>query len=131
MHPAVTNGSCDVDRVREDFPILAMKVRDKPPVCPDNAASARKPKAAFDRVGTAKYKGALVSFDLNGAHPHDFAMIIDRSGAAVRAGTHCAMPLLKRFGVPATCRASCALCNTREEVDCLARALTKTREFFP
>src|SRR5271170_514083 len=81
-------------------------------------------------VGTAKDKGALVSFDLNGAHPHDFATIIDRSGVAVRAGTHCAMPLLKRFGVPATCRASFALYNTREEVDCLARALTKAREFF-
>src|SRR5271163_2459079 len=81
-------------------------------------------------VGTAKDKGALVSFDLNGAHPHDFATIIDRSGVAVRAGTHCAMPLLKRFGVPATCRASFALYNTREEVDCLAQALTKAREFF-
>ena len=68
-------------------------------------------------VGTAKHKGALVSFDLNGAHPHDFATIIDRSGVAVRAGTHCAMPLLERFGVPATCRASFALYNTREEVD--------------
>ena len=81
-------------------------------------------------VGTAKHKGALVSFDLNGAHPHDFATIIDRSGVAVRAGTHCAMPLLKRFGVPATCRASFGLYNTREEVNCLARALTKAREFF-
>ncbi len=81
-------------------------------------------------VGTAKHKGALVSFDLNGAHPHDFATIIDRSGVAVRAGTHCAMPLLKRFGVPATCRASLALYNTRDDVDCLARALTKAREFF-
>src|SRR5271163_1320385 len=81
-------------------------------------------------VGTARDKGALVSFDLNGAHPHDFATIIDRSGVAVRAGTHCAMPLLKRFGVPATCRASFALYNTREEVDCLAQALTKAREFF-
>jgi cysteine desulfurase/selenocysteine lyase len=81
-------------------------------------------------VGTAKNKGALVSFDLNGAHPHDFATIIDCSGVAVRAGTHCAMPLLKRFGVPATCRASFALYNTREEVDCLAKALTKAQEFF-
>jgi cysteine desulfurase/selenocysteine lyase len=81
-------------------------------------------------VGTAKDKGALVSFDLNGAHPHDFATIIDRSGVAVRAGTHCAMPLLRRFGVPATCRASFALYNTRGEVDCLAQALSKAREFF-
>ncbi len=81
-------------------------------------------------VGTAKDKGALISFDLQGAHPHDFATIIDRSGVAVRAGTHCAMPLLRRFGVPATCRASFALYNTRGEVDCLAQALSKAREFF-
>jgi cysteine desulfurase / selenocysteine lyase len=81
-------------------------------------------------LGSAKQKGALVSFDLEGGHAHDFATIIDRSGVAVRAGTHCAMPLLKRFGVAATCRASFALYNTREEVDYLARALTKAREFF-
>jgi cysteine desulfurase / selenocysteine lyase len=81
-------------------------------------------------LGTAKQKGALVSFDLEGAHAHDFATIIDRSGVAVRAGTHCAMPLLKRFGVAASCRASFALYNTREEVDSLARALVKAREFF-
>jgi len=81
-------------------------------------------------IGAAKHKGALVSFDLEGAHAHDFATIIDRSGVAVRAGTHCAMPLLKRFGVAATCRASFALYNTRAEVDCLARALTKAQEFF-
>jgi cysteine desulfurase / selenocysteine lyase len=81
-------------------------------------------------IGNAKHKGALVSFDLNDAHPQDFATIIDRSGVAVRAGTHCAMPLLKRFGVAATCRASFGLYNTRAEVDCLARALTRAREFF-
>jgi cysteine desulfurase / selenocysteine lyase len=81
-------------------------------------------------IGTAKYKGAIVSFEMNGAHPHDFATIIDRAGIAVRAGTHCAMPLLERFGVSATCRASFALYNTRDEVDCLVRALVKAQEFF-
>jgi cysteine desulfurase/selenocysteine lyase len=81
-------------------------------------------------IGTAKDKGAIVSFEMKGGHPHDFATIIDRAGIAVRAGTHCAMPLLERFGVPATCRASFALYNTRDEVDCLARALTKAQEFF-
>jgi cysteine desulfurase / selenocysteine lyase len=81
-------------------------------------------------IGTAEEKGAIVSFEMKGAHPHDFATIIDRAGVAVRAGTHCAMPLLGRFGVPATCRASFALYNTRGEVDCLVRALTKAREFF-
>jgi len=81
-------------------------------------------------IGTAKDKGAIVSFAMTGAHPHDFATIIDRAGVAIRAGTHCAMPLLERFGVAATCRASFALYNTRDEVDCLARALTKAQEFF-
>jgi cysteine desulfurase/selenocysteine lyase len=81
-------------------------------------------------IGTAKDKGAIVSFEMKGAHPHDFATVIDRSGVAVRAGTHCAMPLLERFGVSATCRASFALYNTSDEVDCLVQALTKAREFF-
>ena len=81
-------------------------------------------------IGTAKDKGAIVSFEMKGAHPHDFATIIDRAGIAVRAGTHCAMPLMERFGVAATCRASFALYNTLDEVDGLVRALTKAQEFF-
>jgi cysteine desulfurase/selenocysteine lyase len=64
------------------------------------------------------------------AHAHDIATIIDRSGIAVRAGTHCAMPLLSRFGVTSTCRASFALYNTREEIDRLAEALEKARSLF-
>ena len=81
-------------------------------------------------IGQAKQKGAIVSFEMQGAHPHDVATIIDRSGVAVRAGTHCTMPLLARFGVNATCRASFALYNTVEEVDRLAEALLKAQEFF-
>jgi cysteine desulfurase / selenocysteine lyase len=81
-------------------------------------------------IGTAAEKGALVSFEMKSAHAHDFATVIDRAGVAVRAGTHCAMPLLERFGVTATCRASFALYNTHDEVDVLARALTKAQEFF-
>ena len=81
-------------------------------------------------IGNAKGKGAIISFAVKGAHPHDFATIIDQSGIAVRAGTHCAMPLLERFGVPATCRASFGLYNTFDEVDCLVRALKKAQEFF-
>ena len=81
-------------------------------------------------IGAAQEKGAIVSFEMKGAHPHDFATIIDRAGVAVRAGTHCAMPLLERFNVAATCRASFALYNTRDEVDCLVRALTNAQEFF-
>jgi cysteine desulfurase / selenocysteine lyase len=80
--------------------------------------------------GTAKQKGSIVSFEMTGAHPHDVATIIDRSGIAVRAGTHCVMPLLARYGVHATCRASFAMYNTREEVDGLAQALMKAQEFF-
>jgi cysteine desulfurase / selenocysteine lyase len=80
--------------------------------------------------GAAKDKGAIVSFEMKGAHPHDVATIIDRSGVAVRAGTHCVMPLLARFGVTASCRASFAMYNTREEVDTLAQALIKAQDFF-
>ncbi|QWG24820.1 cysteine desulfurase [Bradyrhizobium sediminis] len=81
-------------------------------------------------IGTAAEKGAIVSFEMKSAHAHDFATVIDRAGIAVRAGTHCAMPLLERFGVTATCRASFALYNTHDEVDVLARALAKAQEFF-
>src|SRR4029079_2758885 len=68
-------------------------------------------------IGEAKNKGPIVSFEMKGAHPHDVATVIDRAGVAVRAGTHCVMPLLARYGVTATCRASFALYNTRAEVD--------------
>jgi cysteine desulfurase / selenocysteine lyase len=80
--------------------------------------------------GTTKDKGPIVSFEIKGAHPHDVATIIDRSGVAVRAGTHCVMPLLARFGVTASCRASFAMYNTAAEVDCLAQALLKAQDFF-
>jgi cysteine desulfurase / selenocysteine lyase len=81
-------------------------------------------------IGTAKHKGPVISFEMNGAHPHDIATVIDRQGIAVRAGTHCVMPLLERFNVTATCRASFGMYNTREEVDHLAQALIKARELF-
>jgi cysteine desulfurase/selenocysteine lyase len=80
--------------------------------------------------GTAREKGAIVSFEIKGAHPHDVATIIDRAGVAVRAGTHCTMPLLARYGVTATCRASFGLYNTKDEVDSLAQALIKAQDFF-
>jgi cysteine desulfurase/selenocysteine lyase len=81
-------------------------------------------------LGHAPDKGPIVSFEMKGAHPHDVATIIDRAGVAVRAGTHCVMPLLARYGLTATCRASFGLYNTREEVDSLAHALTKAQEIF-
>ena len=80
--------------------------------------------------GCAKDKGAIVSFEMKGAHAHDVATVIDRSGVAVRAGTHCAMPLMQHFGVSSTCRASFALYNTREEVDVLVEALAKAEALF-
>jgi cysteine desulfurase/selenocysteine lyase len=81
-------------------------------------------------IGTAPGKGAIVSFEMKGAHAHDVATVIDRSGVAVRAGTHCAMPLMTRFGVTSTCRASFALYNTRAEVDALVEALAKAETLF-
>jgi cysteine desulfurase / selenocysteine lyase len=80
--------------------------------------------------GTAPDKGAIVAFEMKGAHAHDVATIIDRSGVAVRAGTHCAMPLLARYGVTSTCRASFGLYNTRGEVDRLVEALRKAETLF-
>ncbi|MEF3365602.1 cysteine desulfurase [Methylocystis sp. 9N] len=80
--------------------------------------------------GRAPDKGPILSFDMAAAHAHDIATIIDRSGIAVRAGTHCAMPLLSHFGVSSTCRASFALYNTLEEIDRLAEALNKSRALF-
>jgi len=81
-------------------------------------------------IGSARDKGAIISFEMKGAHAHDIATVIDRSGVAVRAGTHCAMPLLQRFGVTSTCRASFALYNTMEEIDVLAAALTRAEGLF-
>jgi len=81
-------------------------------------------------IGRARNKGAIVSFEMKGAHAHDVATIIDRSGVAVRAGTHCAQPLLQRFGVTSTCRASFAFYNTVEEVDLLVDALRKAEAMF-
>jgi len=80
--------------------------------------------------GNAPGKGAIVSFEMEGIHAHDVSMVIDRAGVAVRAGTHCAQPLLKRFGVTSTCRASFAMYNTFAEVDALADALERARTFF-
>ncbi len=75
-------------------------------------------------------KGSILSFTLEGTHPHDVSTIVDRSGVAIRAGHHCAQPVMDRFGVTATARASFAMYNTREDVDRLMAALDKAREFL-
>ena len=80
--------------------------------------------------GHAPDKGPIIAFDIAGAHAHDVATIIDQAGVAVRAGTHCAMPLLARFGATSTCRASFAMYNTHEEIDRLALSLVKAKQFF-
>jgi len=80
--------------------------------------------------GRAEDKGSIISFDVDGAHAHDVSTILDHCGVAVRAGTHCCEPLLARFGVSATCRASLGMYNTVEEIDRLVEALHKTREMF-
>ncbi|OGI45805.1 MAG: cysteine sulfinate desulfinase [Candidatus Muproteobacteria bacterium RBG_16_65_34] len=81
-------------------------------------------------IGTARHKAAIVSFALAGVHPHDIGTIVDHEGVAIRVGHHCAMPVMRRFGVPATARASFALYNTRAEVDALVAALHKVKEVF-
>ncbi|WP_186389457.1 cysteine desulfurase [Stappia sp. TSB10P1A] len=80
--------------------------------------------------GEAPGKGAIIAFEMKGVHAHDVSMVIDREGVAVRAGTHCAQPLLARYGVTSTCRASFGLYNTFDEVDRLVEALQKAHDFF-
>jgi cysteine desulfurase/selenocysteine lyase len=81
-------------------------------------------------VGTARHKAAVLSFVLDGVHPHDIGTILDQEGVAVRTGHHCAQPTMDRFGLPATARASLALYNTRADVDALVRGLARVREVF-
>jgi cysteine desulfurase/selenocysteine lyase len=81
-------------------------------------------------IGDAPGKGGIFSFELKGAHAHDVSTILDRYGIAIRAGTHCAMPLLQRFGVTSTCRASLALYSGKDDVDALVEGIEKAREFF-
>jgi cysteine desulfurase/selenocysteine lyase len=109
----------------------------------DRAAAAAHEHALYDHVrerlnganwlrviGEAPGKGAILSFTLDGAHAHDVAQILDRYGVAVRAGTHCAEPLMRRFGVTSSARASFALYNTHDEADAFVDALVKTQAFF-
>ena len=81
-------------------------------------------------LGSAPGKGAIFAFNMEGAHAHDVAQVLDRYGIAVRAGTHCAEPLMRRFGVTGSVRASFALYNTLEEADSFVDALNRTRTFF-
>ena len=81
-------------------------------------------------IGTAREKASVVSFVMDTVHPHDIGTIVDREGVAIRTGHHCAQPVMDRFGIPATARASLAMYNTREDIDTLVGALRKVREVF-
>ena len=81
-------------------------------------------------IGTARAKASILSFVIDGVHPHDIGTIVDREGVAIRTGHHCAQPVMARFNVPATARASLAIYNTRAEIDALGLAVRKVREVF-
>jgi cysteine desulfurase/selenocysteine lyase len=81
-------------------------------------------------IGTAREKASVLSFTIDGIHPHDVGTILDQEGIAVRAGHHCAQPVMQRFNVPATARASFAFYNTKEEIDALARTIERVIEIF-
>jgi len=81
-------------------------------------------------IGTAGERAGALSFVLDGVHPHDLGTILDREGIAIRTGHHCAQPVMERFGIPATARASFAVYNTKEEVDALVEGIQAAREVF-
>jgi len=81
-------------------------------------------------IGTAKEKASVLSFVIEDIHPHDIGTILDQQGIAIRTGHHCSQPVMERFGVPATARASFAVYNTRKEVDALVRGIEKVRQVF-
>ena len=81
-------------------------------------------------IGTAREKASVLSFVLEGIHPHDIGTILDQEGIAIRTGHHCAQPVMQRFGVPATARASFGLYNTKEEADAVVAGIQKVKEVF-
>ena len=81
-------------------------------------------------VGTAEERAGVVSFVVEGVHPHDIGQILDQEGIAIRTGHHCCQPIMDRFQVPATARASLALYNTREDIDALVAGLYRVKEIF-
>lgn len=94
------------------------------------ATRALSPIPGLRIIGTAREKASLISFVLDGIHAHDIGTVLDHEGVAIRAGHHCTMPLMQRFGVPATARASLAFYNTKEEIDVLVAAIHKAIEML-
>ena len=80
--------------------------------------------------GTSQHKGAVLSFALGDIHPHDIGTILDSEGIAIRTGHHCALPVMERYGIPATARASMSFYNTKEEIDILVAGIDKVLEIF-
>ena len=95
---------------------------------PENRSSTKRQNLKL--IGTAKEKSAIISFVLKGVHAHDVGTVLDHEGVAIRAGHHCAMPLMQRYGIPATARASFAFYNTKNEIDILTQALHKVVKMF-
>jgi cysteine desulfurase / selenocysteine lyase len=96
----------------------------------DYATAAISQLSGVRIIGTAPNKASVISFVLNGAHPHDVGTILDQEGIAVRTGHHCAQPVMDRFQIAATTRASLAFYNTAAEVDALVAGIRKVQEFF-
>jgi cysteine desulfurase/selenocysteine lyase len=96
----------------------------------DYGTQALQQVPGLNLVGTAKHKAGVLSFTLDGIHPHDIGTIVDAEGVAIRTGHHCAMPIMEYYGLPATSRASLAFYNTRDDIDRLVAALGKVREMF-
>ena len=96
----------------------------------DYATDALSAVPGLRLIGTAREKASILSFVLDGVHAHDIGTIVDAEGIAIRTGHHCTQPVMDRFGVPATARASLAMYNTAEEIDQLVAALGKVREVF-
>ena len=96
----------------------------------DYGTQALQAIAGVRLVGTAPRKASILSFVMEGVHPHDIGTVVDTQGVAIRTGHHCAQPVMERFGVPATARASLAMYNTREDIDALVAALARVRELF-
>ena len=98
--------------------------------CSRTRPSACASVAGLRIIGEARDKAGVLSFVMDGVHPHDIGTVVDREGVALRTGQHCAQPVMDRFGVPATARASFALYNTREDVDRLVESLHRVRALF-
>jgi cysteine desulfurase/selenocysteine lyase len=94
------------------------------------ATSKAKETPGMRIIGTAENKAGILSFELEGIHPHDLGTIFDRQGVAIRAGHHCAMPVMQHFSVPATVRASFGVYNTLEDIDALFRGVARAQELF-